>query len=97
MCVRVTSPAEIELVDAAEWYDSQAPGLVMRFLAEYERLLARIGETRRQYPKLRGELRRAGFRRFPYGLIYRILADEVEVLSCFHARRDPRRWQRHAR
>jgi|HubBroStandDraft_1064217.scaffolds.fasta_scaffold2358364_2 plasmid stabilization system protein ParE len=96
MRVRVTSPAEAELTDAAEWYDGQTPGVAGRFLAEYQRLLDRLGENPRQYPTLRGELRRAGFSRFPYGLIYRILPDEVEVISCFHGRRDPRRWQRRA-
>jgi toxin ParE1/3/4 len=94
MRVRVMPPAEVELSDAAEWYDSQTPGVAARFLAEYERLLDRLGQNPRQFPALRGELRRAGFHRFPYGLIYRILPDEVEVISCFHGRRDPRHWLR---
>jgi hypothetical protein len=36
---------------------------------------------------------RGRLRRFPYGLFYRILPDALVVLACFHARRDPRRWQ----
>ncbi len=96
MRVRVTSPAEAELTDAALWYDRQAPGSATHFLAEYERLLDRLCENPQQFPTLRGGLRRAGFQRFPYSLIYRILPGEIEVLSCFHGRRDPLRWRHHA-
>jgi plasmid stabilization system protein ParE len=35
---------------------------------------------------------RAGFRYYPYGLFFVIEAEEVEVLACFHASREPRRW-----
>jgi plasmid stabilization system protein ParE len=97
MLVRVTSAAEAELADAVEWYEGQAPHQVVSFLAEYERLLGRLGENPQQFPHLRGDVRRAGFHRFPYGLIFRILPAEVEVISCFHGRRNPRRWQRRAR
>jgi plasmid stabilization system protein ParE len=38
-------------------------------------------------------IRRAGFPHFPYGLFYRVHSVEVEIIACFHARRDPRRWQ----
>jgi toxin ParE1/3/4 len=78
--VRVISAAEAELADAARWYKGQSLEAATRFLDEYERLLERLGENPLQFPRLRGELRRAGFRGFPYGLIYRIVLDEVEVM-----------------
>jgi plasmid stabilization system protein ParE len=62
-------------------------------LDEFEKLLGRLAENPQQFPKIFADVRRAGFRRFPYGLIFRIGQERVEVFACFHARRDPRQWQ----
>jgi toxin ParE1/3/4 len=96
MRVRLTQEAKGELADAQDWYDHQAPGLGPRFMAEYRALAARLADNPRRFPALHGVTRRAGFRRFPYGLFFRIRADEVEVFACLHVSRDPRHWQRRA-
>ena len=94
MRVRVTSAAEADLAAALDWYDAQVPGIGPRFLDEYEIVLSRLGDNPQQFPVIRGNTRRAGFRHFPYGLFFRIRAAEVEIFACFHVSRDPRRWQR---
>lgn len=94
MRVRLTSPAEAELEEVVTWYAGIRDGLAVRFLDEYERLLTRLRDNPNQFPRVRRETRRAGFRHFPYGLIFRIHPEDVEVIACFHDRRDPRRWQR---
>lgn len=94
MRVRVTSAAEADLAAALDWYDTQAPGIGGRFLDEYEAILSRLGDNPQQFPVIRGDTRRAGFRHFPYGLFFRVRVTLVEVFACFHAGRDPRRWQR---
>jgi toxin ParE1/3/4 len=94
MPVRVTSAAEADLAAALDWYDAQAPGIGSRFLDEYEIILSRLDDNPHQFPVIRGDTRRADFRHFPYGLFFRIRAAEVEIFACFHASRDPRRWQR---
>ncbi len=93
MRVRLTWAAEAELVDAHDWYRAQAPGAARSFLAEFEALKQRLADNPAQFQTVDGEVRRAGFRRFPYGLFFVINADEVHVFACFHASRDPRRWQ----
>ncbi|HEX4740021.1 MAG TPA: type II toxin-antitoxin system RelE/ParE family toxin [Caulobacteraceae bacterium] len=93
MRVRFTAAAEAELADARDWYEANAPRAVGRFLDEFEALTRRLAENPQQFPPVDGEARRAGFRRFPYGLFFRIGANGVEVFACFHASRDPRRWQ----
>ena len=93
MLIRVASPAQAELVAALEWYAAIQPNLAVRFLDEYEALLVRRRDNPQQFPAVRGSVRRAGFRHFPYGLLYRVQADAVEIIACFHGRRDPRRWQ----
>ena len=91
--VRLTSAAQGDIADALDWYDQHAPGIGSRFLGEFEALVLRLGENPRQFPQTYRELRRAGFRHFPYGLFFRLNSAEVEIIACFHASRAPRRWQ----
>jgi plasmid stabilization system protein ParE len=45
------------------------------------------------FPVVHRQTRRALLRRFPYGLYYRIVNDQIVVVACMHGRRDPRQWQ----
>lgn len=38
-------------------------------------------------------LRRAGVRRFPYGLFFLAEETRIVVIACFHGRRNPKHWQ----
>jgi toxin ParE1/3/4 len=84
MRVRLTSPAEAELDGAVNWYAGIREGLAARFLDEYERLLTRLRGNPHQFPRVRRDIHRAGFRRFPYGLIFRIQACVPQSGVNFH-------------
>ena len=92
MRVRFTSAAETELADALDWYATNAPREVERFLDELEGLTRRLADNPRQFPGVLGDVRRAGFRRYPYGLFFLTRGEEVQVPACFHASRDPSHW-----
>ncbi len=92
MRVRITAAAAAELAEAVAWYKAHAPEQGGRFVDEFEALIARLVENPRQFPIARGDARRAGFRRFPYGLFFRVQGEFVQVFACFHGNRDPRRW-----
>ena len=90
----VFRPAAAADVDEAyRWYEAQRVGLGEEFLAAVSAALEFVQENPEQYPVVYREARRALLRRFPYGLYYRIVEGQVVVVPCFHARRDPRRWQ----
>jgi len=86
------APAEDELVEAAHYYDSQAPGLGSDFLVEIQRTLGGIEANPEAGTALRGHLRRRLVRRFPYGILYRIDPMEIIVLAVMHLRRQPGYW-----
>ena len=92
MRVRLTSPAEAELAAAVEWYAGVRADLASRFLNEFEILLERLRDNPQQFPAVHRKIHRAGFRRFLYGLLFRIQETEVEIVACFHGRRNPRQW-----
>jgi plasmid stabilization system protein ParE len=84
--------AEAELTEAIDWYESRGEGLGADFMRAVDAAMAAIERNPEQHQIVRGQVRRAVLRRFPYGLIYVASEHEITVLACFHGRRDPRRW-----
>jgi plasmid stabilization system protein ParE len=69
------------------------PGLGERFALAVDTTLAGITENPLRFAAVYGEWRRAGVRRFPYGIVFRVEEHRIVVLACFHASRDPQQWQ----
>ena len=90
--VRVRPQVEGEIIEAMAWYQSRAPGVDLAFYRAFLGVLEAIGETPKLYRKVRGDVRRVIFRRFPYALFYVLGGDEVVVLACLHEKRNPDLW-----
>jgi len=84
------------LIDAQDWYESEAPGLGRRFRAEANGAIERMSANPLQFPAVVKNVRRALLRRFPYMLFFTIDGDTLLVIACFHASRNPRRWRQRA-
>ncbi len=96
---RLVSEPSVDLdVEAAfEWYENEQPGLGMEFLDELRAIYNRIADGPLKYQELRGGIRRALLRRFPYAVYFAIEGDIVIVVAVLHASRDPAEWQRRGR
>lgn len=89
-----TPPARTELIDAQDWYESEAAGLGRRFRAAVDAVIDRMSANPRQFPLIHKNVRRALLRRFPYALMFVLEADEtLTIIGCFHGSRDPMNWQ----
>ena len=98
MRVRLLAEAEDEAREAARWYDERQPDLGLDFLDAVARALEAIEATPQRFgrvPKLRTQrdVRRYILPRFPYTIVYEVLADEVLVLAVAHDRRRPHYWK----
>jgi hypothetical protein len=58
--------ASLELNEAIAWYEKQQPGLGMELKAEVDHFLSRIAKNPDHFRRIRGSVRRALLRRFPY-------------------------------
>ena len=85
--------AGAEVLEARRWYEERQPGLGARFAAAVEDAVERLTAKPFAFPCVHGETRRAILRRFPYAVYFRVLDDNIVVLSVIHGRRDPRQWQ----
>lgn len=88
--------AEMELAEAFDWYEEQAPGLGGDFILAVDATFRAIVRNPNQFPVHYRSARRAVLRRFPYCVYFHVDEKRVVVLSVFHARRDPRHWEERA-
>lgn len=89
----VFSPAALTEIEAAfAWYELQASGLGVEFLRRVKLMEPNISREPLLYPMVKASLRRATLHKFPYALFYLVAPDRVNVLGCFHHRRDPNIW-----
>jgi toxin ParE1/3/4 len=91
--LRLHEDADLELNDAADYYDRESPGLGSTFLDEVSSGFGQI----RAYPDAAAEVAR-GIRmlvlaRFPYALIYEVRGNAIRVLAVAHQRKRPYYWR----
>jgi plasmid stabilization system protein ParE len=95
MDYRFSPEARVDLLAAADFYETQQPGLGTEFAVDVGLGLARLLEAPGRWPELEPGIRRYRLDRFPYGLIYRITsARMVEIIAVFDLRRRPGSWRR---
>ncbi len=78
---------------AARYYEQQVSGLGNQFLDEIEQAIQRIHNYPSSGVILHGNTRRMLLGRFPFGLLYRIDAQEIAILAVAHLRRKPGYWK----
>ena len=89
----VRPEAEAEMTDAFDWYEDRVPGLGSEFLLCVDAVFNAILRSPQQYPRIHKIVRRALTRRFPFEVFFVEDDERVVVLSVFHAKRNPKRWQ----
>lgn len=90
--VRFLRPAELEMLDAARYYELQAPGLGDDFLDKIGSAIQDIAEHPERWPIIRFNIRRRLVHRFPYAILYRVEPDEIIIQATMHLHRHPDYW-----
>ncbi len=85
--------AEIEFLEAIDYYEDRKEGLGHEFAVEVYPTVARILEPPRAWPILEGDIRRCQTGRFPYGVVYSEDEGGVFILAIMHLHRDPDYWK----
>jgi plasmid stabilization system protein ParE len=87
------SIAEIELVEAAQYYDERQPGLGTLFLDAVRETGERICQHPEWWPVFEAPVRSCRIVPYPYRLLYRELPDRIQVVAVFHLSRHPESWR----
>src|SRR5665213_3648269 len=95
MNYRFSSGARIDLLAAAEYYESRRTGLGLEFTDAVDQALSAVLEAPQRWPELEPGIRRFRLGRFPYALIYQITSEHaLVIIAVFDLRRRPGSWRR---
>jgi plasmid stabilization system protein ParE len=87
--VRLKSPADLDYLQALEWYEERQPGLGLDFDAELLALFERIKQNPELFQKETAVVRKARMPRFKYRIYFTVEGDEIGVLAIWHPSRNP--------
>jgi len=93
MRVRWHTEAQKEASEAARFYQEKQLGLEQHFLDTLEEAIHRIQRRPKMYPRIEDDFHKCKLPRFPYGVIYRVKPEVVEILAIMHLRRQPGYWK----
>jgi plasmid stabilization system protein ParE len=96
--IDLTRGARLEIRASAHWY-AERTGLGEEFLAEVDRVFAKIADRALRYPLWRADrpYRKARVRRFPYAVFFLAETERVVVMAVAHQKRRPGYWLRRIR
>jgi len=84
--------AQIELEEATAYYDSINRKFGNAFVESVEKALNRIDNFPDAWTLMFQNVRRCHIDGFPYGIVYRIQSDHIQVLAIMHLQRKPSYW-----
>lgn len=85
--------AEQELIDAADYYETQRRGLGLEVLEEVEQSINFLVGYPEAGARIRDSVRRLVIPKFPYAILYRILeTGQLRILAIAHHKRRPQYW-----
>ena len=92
----VHEDADLEMNEAAAYYDRESAPLGDAFLDAVAAGFKRIREHPQSGPELHGGARKLVLVKFPFTIIYLIAADHVRILAIAHQRKRPFYWESRA-
>ena len=89
---RFLPPAELEMIEAALFYENASPGLGSKFISYVNHSITNVRRHPRMGEVLSGVFRRVVLRAFPFSLIYVIQDRCVLIIAIAHLLRAPYYW-----
>jgi plasmid stabilization system protein ParE len=85
--------AEEEFLEAARYYESEAPGVGLAFVVEVHKAVADLAEFPLTAQIVRGTIRKKVPRHFPYNILNSVEPDKIVIVAVAHQRRRPTYWR----
>jgi len=85
--------ADEEFREAVRYYENEAPGVGLRFVAEVRRGVTFITENPFVAASAGSGIRRKVLNHFPYSLLHAVESELVVIVAVAHHKRRPRYWR----
>lgn len=89
--------ARVELDGAVSYYEDCQAGLGLQFAKEVYSAVHRILQFPEAWQHLSENTRRCLTNRFPYGIIYEILDNEIVIIAVMQLNRRPGYWKKRSK
>lgn len=89
--LEITEIAEDEYFTAFHYYEEQQSGLGDKLEKETDAIMDKLKANPYLFQRKYKHYREALIKRFPYFIVYEIIANSVIIHSFFHAKRNPKR------
>ena len=83
--------AELDIIEAVEWYEEGKVGLSLDFLEQPDKELERISKNPEHFQKRYRDIKIVFTKRFPYGIHYTVENDTLYVHAVMHMKKSPRK------
>lgn len=95
----ISNEAYQDIDDAIAWYEEQAEGLGMNFIARFNDARAFLQSNPLIYQKVAKEFRKIRMKKFPYAIYFAVDEDKKEliVVAVWHQKKDIRKLTRRIR
>jgi toxin ParE1/3/4 len=88
--IEIRRAAEADLLEAFSWYESELPGLGIKFLDAAERCMLAAAARPSSFKVVKRRTRVTEVRKFPYRIYFVAEDDRILILACLHASRSTR-------
>jgi len=85
--------ADQEFREAARYYDEEAPGVGMSFIAEVHRSISFVAQNPCAAAVVGSGIRRKVLDHFPYNVLYAVEGELIVIVAVAHQKRRPRYWR----
>lgn len=92
MKIEFLPEADEEFREAARYYESEAAGVGMAFIAAVHKAADEVVEFPLAAQALRAGIRKKVMQHFSYNLFYAIEADTIVIVAVAHQRKRPNYW-----
>jgi plasmid stabilization system protein ParE len=92
MTFRLHPAARLEVADAIKHYEAEKRGLGRKFAGQVREAIRQVLRFPNAWQRVEVGCRRYRLRKFPYGLVYRVLGEDVLFVAVMHLSRDPGYW-----
>jgi len=82
-----------EFREAVRYYENEAPGVGLRFVAEVRRGVRFVSEHSYAATIVGSGIRKKVLKHFPYNLLYAVESDLIVIVAVAHQKRRPRYWR----
>jgi toxin ParE1/3/4 len=84
--------AEIEMIEAAAYYEAQQKNLGKHFLASVQEAARKIAIFPDAYPVIQDNVQRCLTKTFPYAVLFKKTSHQLIVIAVMHLHRNPSYW-----